>query len=163
MQNDSDKIRITHSIIPVRIDALKTRLSELIPHVQASHRVEALARGLQFRTWASLIAWRKTANIDERRSVDADAFAEYLADHGFDVPPIALDCAMSLTQPGRGGLIPARDEALFRMGQDTWDAWGSGNRDYEDKVNAQIRFIQQSWEASTSRLSSPSRISPSSP
>lgn len=151
MQNNSEKIRVKHSITPSRIDALKVRLSELIPDVQASHRVEALARGLEFRTWASVLAWKKAADGDEYRAVDGDEFVNYLSFHGFDVPVIAFDCAMALTRPGRGGVIPTREEALFGMGQDTWDAWGSGNRDYEDQVNAQIRFIHQTWVAETAR------------
>lgn len=159
MQNNSDKIRVKHSIIPARIDALKARLSELIPEVQTSHRVEALARGLEFRTWASLLAWTKAPDGDEYRTIDVDAFVDYLSSRGFDIPGIAFDCAMALTRPGANGSIPSREHALFAMGQDTGDAWGSGNRDYEDKANAQIRFIQQSWETEQARQSSRAKVS----
>ncbi|MCS4090167.1 hypothetical protein [Rhizobium sp. BK176] len=151
MPNDTDRIRVKHSITPDRIDALKARLSELIPEVRASHRVEALARGLEFRTWASLLAWKRAPDGDAYRPVDADAFVGYLASHGFAVPGIAFDCAMSLTRRGRGGLIPVREEALKSMGQDTWDAFASGNRAFEDKVNEQIEFIRVRWDATATR------------
>lgn len=163
MQNNSDRFRVKHSIIPARIDALKARLSELIPEVQASHRVEALARGLEFRTWAALLAWKKVPDGDQYRPVDVEAFVDYLSSHGFEVPGIAFDCAMALTRPGTNGSIPTREHALFVMGQDTWEALGTGNRHYEDQVNAQIRFIQKSWEAEQARQSSRAKVSTPTP
>lgn len=157
MQND--KIRVKYSITPARIDALKARLAELIPDVQASHRVEALARGLEFKTWASLLAWRKTTNREERH-VDVEAFVAYLASHDCaPVPQIVFECIMALTTPGPGGLIPTREQALVSMGHDTWDSWGSGNRHYEDKVNAQISFVKKCIEAETVRRSSRGKTS----
>lgn len=137
-----DTIRIKHRIIPARIDALKVRVAELIPEVPASHRVEALARGLGFRTWASLLAWKQTG-AEDRREVCAAEFRDYLASRGETVPKIAFESAISLTSPRGDGRIPTREEALASMGADTWDAWGSGNSEYEDKINAQITFVKE--------------------
>jgi hypothetical protein len=150
VHNNSDRIRVRYSITPARIDALKARLAELAPDVQASHRVEALARGLEFRTWASLLAWKKTTTGNERH-VDVDAFVDYLASHGMQTPKIVFESIIALTSPRLGGVIPTREQALISMGYDTWEAWGGGNRHYEDQVNAQIKFVRQSIEAEKAR------------
>jgi hypothetical protein len=138
---------------------MKARLSELIPGVQASHRVEALARGLEFRTWASLLAWTKAPDRDEYRTIDTAAFVDYLSSRGYVVLGIAFDCAMSLTKPRKDGDIPDRDYALFYMGQDTWDAMFTGYRALEDEMNARIRFIHQSWEDGNARLAARAKTS----
>ncbi|MDW9481743.1 hypothetical protein GOB57_24145 [Sinorhizobium meliloti] len=140
-------IRIRHRITPSRIDALKMRIAELLPEVPASHRVEALARGLQFRTWASLLAWKKT-NDGELREVDASAFVRHLGSRGRQVPEIAFDCLISLTRPGMGGAIPTIEQALASMGGDTWEAWTSGAHEYEARILAQMAFVRERVQSS---------------
>lgn len=75
--------------IPASADALSTIKAELtrkLPDVKSTHRCEAIARGLGFRTYAAaLVAVRlETPSVVVVRG---DLFAIYLADHGFDVPP----------------------------------------------------------------------------
>lgn len=86
---NTDRIRVRHTITPERIDHIKTMLTDFLPGVPASHRVEALARGLEFRTWASLLAWEKNTTGEDRH-IDEDAFNDYLASKGFAPSLIAF-------------------------------------------------------------------------
>jgi hypothetical protein len=43
-------------VTPAHVDALKTDLIKALPEVKSSHRVEALGRGLGFKTYAALRA-----------------------------------------------------------------------------------------------------------
>ncbi|MCV9964080.1 hypothetical protein OIU34_19550 [Pararhizobium sp. BT-229] len=146
----SDKIRVRYTVTPQRIDYLKAMLADFLPDVPASHRVEALARGLEFRTWASLLAWKKTTH-GEDRYIDEEAFNKYLASKGFAASPLAFESAMSMTRPNPCFHMPLPEDALASMGWDTWDSWGTGNRAYEDKMNAQIKFVSEAHEAADAR------------
>lgn len=148
--NSSNRIRVRYTITPQRIDRLKAMLADFLPDVPASHRVEALARGLEFRTWASLLAWKKTTDVEERY-VDQEAFNQYLTSKGVGANPIAFESAMSMTRPSPCGLLPLPEDALAAMGRDTWDAWGTGYSDYEDKINAQIKFVMAATKAAEAR------------
>jgi hypothetical protein len=53
-------------------------------HVKSSHRCEAIARGLGFRTYASARAVAQSA-IPNRVAAQGGQFVEYLAEHGFVV------------------------------------------------------------------------------
>lgn len=66
------------------VEQLKLNLARSIPHVKSSHRVEALGRGLGFRTYASLLA---ASRLREPPVATARAlgFVEYLCEHGFQV------------------------------------------------------------------------------
>ena len=71
---------------PVAIADIKSRLAELIPDVWSSDRLEALARGLGFRTYASLRATTDAAGqITPPGKPDTTGFLRYLADLGYDV------------------------------------------------------------------------------
>lgn len=78
--------------IPVSTDglsAIKADLTRKLPDVKSSHRCEAIARGLGFRTYASALAAAK-ADTTETAKVSGDLFVAYLAEHAFNVPSEAF-------------------------------------------------------------------------
>lgn len=75
--------------IPVSTDglsAIKTDLARKLPDVKSSHRCEAIARGLGFRTYATALA-AVQAGATSRAHVRGDLFVAYLAEHAFAVSP----------------------------------------------------------------------------
>lgn len=66
------------------IDLIKAELTHKLPDVKSSHRCEAIARGLGFRTYAAALAAAK-AETPITAHVRGDLFMAYLTDHGFDV------------------------------------------------------------------------------
>jgi hypothetical protein len=70
---------------PAAIDEIKTDLREALPHVKSSHRCEALARGLGFRTYAAALT--QASGLAKANGV---AFSDYLAEHGFQIDPPPL-------------------------------------------------------------------------
>lgn len=74
--------------LPV-IDRIKVLLTQSLPDVKSSHRVEALGRGLGFRTYAAL----RTAvqeSAPPLATVTGSHFSDYLKEHGFEVDPAHL-------------------------------------------------------------------------
>lgn len=71
------------------VDAIKLSLTEALPDIKSSHRCEALARGLGYRTYASLLADTKSGG-PTAAVVDGAAFIAYLAQHDFQVSDAAL-------------------------------------------------------------------------
>lgn len=67
-----------------KLDEAKKFLAKSIPQVKSSHRCEALARGLGFRTYASLRA-ALTSQSATKVVVSSKSFCSYLSDHAFDV------------------------------------------------------------------------------
>ena len=133
-------------LFPLQMRAMKDRLSRLVPNAKSSHRVEALARGLGFGTWAAALEWSST---EDEAYIDLETarFSKYLADKGYDVPGLALESVFTLCRPTREGVIPSIDEALKTMGAETFAAMFDGMgtsvyRDYEDALNAQIGFVK---------------------
>jgi hypothetical protein len=76
-------------VTPPAIERIKAALTNSLPHVKSSHRVEALGRGLGFRTYAAL---RAAVHAHERSiaAVTGDQFSNYLKEHGFEVDPAHL-------------------------------------------------------------------------
>ena len=68
------------------LDALKADLTRTLPEVKSSHRCEAIARGLGFRTYAALLSTTRSPD-PVIATVHGAAFSAYLAEHRFDVPP----------------------------------------------------------------------------
>jgi len=68
-----------------QIDWLKDDLTKSLPHIKSSHRAEALARALGFRTYATLHAvdWLRNGAIIAE--INWAAFSDYLEDKGFSV------------------------------------------------------------------------------
>lgn len=67
------------------LDVMKGYLTRAIPNVKSSHRCEALARALGYRTYAGLlhIATHQPGDV---ATADAGAFLSYMAKHDFQIP-----------------------------------------------------------------------------
>lgn len=76
------------SATPPAVEQIKAKLWKALPDVKASHRVEALGRGLGFRTYAALRA--ASCQSPSIVSTSGEAFANYLLDHGFSADPACL-------------------------------------------------------------------------
>lgn len=81
-------------VLHIRITAqsvkkLKLGLAKSLRDVKSSHRVEALGRGLGFRTYASLLAGCRSSEPCFAE-VSGTCFSDYLAEHGFLVDPETL-------------------------------------------------------------------------
>jgi hypothetical protein len=72
---------------------VKDALRAALPDVKSSHRVEAMARGLGWRTNASMRADLVGASI--KVEADEDAFLAYLHEHSFDAPHGCLTRALA--------------------------------------------------------------------
>ncbi len=72
------------TVTPDRLDAIKGDLTRTLPYIKSSHRCEAIARGLGFRTYASARTLARSKAPDSV-PVHGRAFIDYLAEHGFVV------------------------------------------------------------------------------
>ncbi len=72
------------SVSSSAIERIKAALTNTIPDVKSSHRVEALGRSLGFRSYASLRAATKSAS-PTIAFVSGSAFLEYLKGRGIEV------------------------------------------------------------------------------
>jgi hypothetical protein len=72
------------SVTASSIDIIKHALTLALPGVKSSHRCEAFARGVGYRTYASLLAATR-ADDNPVAIVDGAAFRGYLAQHDFNV------------------------------------------------------------------------------
>ncbi|TWB93212.1 hypothetical protein FBZ93_111251 [Bradyrhizobium macuxiense] len=74
------------------IDRIKARLTQDLPDVKSSHRVEAIGRGLGFRTYAALRAAAAAAQAPAPAvaTVTGSYFSDYLKEHEFEVNPAHL-------------------------------------------------------------------------
>ncbi|MBN9555890.1 MAG: hypothetical protein J0H61_14685, partial [Alphaproteobacteria bacterium] len=68
------------------LKTIKTGLANSLPNVKSSHRCEAAARGLGFKSHAALLATLKDSSIIVVQA-DAARFKSYLSIHQFDVTP----------------------------------------------------------------------------
>lgn len=78
--------------IPVtsgNVAAIKAELTRTLPGVKSSHRCEAAARGLGYKTYASMLAAGRSTDVLISTARGA-VFSAYLADHDFEVPPLPL-------------------------------------------------------------------------
>jgi hypothetical protein len=76
-------------VTPASIDAIKLELTKTLSAVKSSHRCEAIAHGLGYRTYAGLLV-AVDAAPPEMATVQGSAFRTYLVQHGFDVSPLAF-------------------------------------------------------------------------
>lgn len=76
-------------VTPVAVEQIKVSLTNTVSSVKSSHRVEALGRGLGFRTYAALQAASQTREVPIA-VVRGDQFSGYLKEHAFDVGPASL-------------------------------------------------------------------------
>lgn len=77
------------AVTPSAVEAMKAELTRNLPDVKSSHRVEALARGLGFRTYAALRAAPRSPK-PSLADVTGALFSSYLKEHGFEVDPAHL-------------------------------------------------------------------------
>lgn len=99
MASRKEGVTVFKLSIPVNIsniDGLKASLSTALGVVKSSHRCEGLARGLGFRSYASLLA---SAKFGETKiaTTDGQAFQNYLRQHNFDIAPSHLYNAVATT------------------------------------------------------------------
>lgn len=78
---------LTIHITPASLMALKADLTKSLPDVKSSHRVEALARGLGFQTYAAMRA-AVAGEPAVLATANGTSFSRYLSAHGFDCSPI---------------------------------------------------------------------------
>lgn len=71
------------------LEAIKADLTHFFPHVKSSHRCEALARALGFRTYAGARVAACGENLCAVQ-VSGERFTAYLTQHGFEVTPQLL-------------------------------------------------------------------------
>tara|TARA_B100000686_G_C16759922_1_gene957977 strand:+ start:1542 stop:2267 length:726 start_codon:yes stop_codon:yes gene_type:complete len=67
---------------PEQIESIKADLTKSLPHIKSSHRVEAMARSLGFKSYAALRA-HDLFHHPLRTDVDWVAFRNYLEEKGF--------------------------------------------------------------------------------
>ena len=106
----------------IDVDAIKAQLLRLLPDVKSSHRVEALARGLGYGTNAALRA--DLSNGPQEREVIDDAFAAYLAEHGFsdvreDILKDAIECSRYSVELSAIAAVLSKEPDLFPNGYRT--------------------------------------------
>jgi hypothetical protein len=82
-QVDAMMFALQISITLAAVNQLKADLTKALPAVKSSHRVEALARGTGFRTYASMLA--AGALPGAIGTVDGASFTRYLDSRGFNV------------------------------------------------------------------------------
>ncbi len=86
--------KLTISVTSHNLKAIKAELARTLPAVKSSHRCEAVARGLGYRTYASLLTAARSGRAPSATAQGA-VFSAYLADHGFKVVPQTLYRALA--------------------------------------------------------------------
>ena len=108
------------------IERIKQELAALLPEVKSSHRVEAMARGLGWKTNAALRA--ELAGTEMERLVDDRAFTDYLKDHGFaeawfgSLSEAVVRCKFSAERDAIK-LVLAQEATLTRYGLGVFEPW----------------------------------------
>jgi len=77
------------AITASNLDTIKLALTKALPDVKSSHRCEAIARGLGFRTYASLLEEVRSGR-EPVATADGAAFRQYLASQDFNVGSLAF-------------------------------------------------------------------------
>jgi hypothetical protein len=96
------------------IDAIKLELAKTLSTVKSSHRCEAIARGLGYRTYATLLA-TVDAVTPAIAAVQASVFCDYLSAHGFDVSPLSFYRAAARVAM-RGAMAKASKLTAYGIG-----------------------------------------------
>ncbi len=134
--------------IPITIatvEAIKAYLLRALPNVKSSHRVEAVARGLGFRTYAALL---QSANSGSKISGPADggAFTLYLSEHGFCVEAIHLyRAAARIAVFEVMEKVPRLSMRGYGFGHPQWNLeakrWNTAQEDYASFTEARAEFL----------------------
>lgn len=118
------------------LDAIKTDLTRALPDVKSSHRCEALARALGFRTYAAARVATEDGSEAGRREADERAFAAYLAAHGFIVDTIPFHLATARAALAE---VLAAEPSLTMEGMGIGDRERVGDR-WETGAERRARF-----------------------
>lgn len=71
------------------LQSIKASVREFAPSIKSSHRCEALARGLGFGTYSSLLAAARSQS-SVPVTVNVLAYRGYLSEHGFEAPDASI-------------------------------------------------------------------------
>ncbi|WP_139139411.1 hypothetical protein [Sphingobium phenoxybenzoativorans] len=105
------------SLTSVSLNIIKTALTNALPNVKSSHRCEAMARGLGYRTYASLLA-DLSSNAEIKANTDGLAFNHYLEQHDFSVSGSTLYRAVAKAALANvATLYPTLTSTGFGIGQ----------------------------------------------
>lgn len=133
-------------LVSENIEHAKSALRGAFPHVKATHRAEAFASALGFRTYASLLAGLSPVGTHApARSVELAAFSRRLDELGYQ----AFNPA-SLLQIVRSPAIPLRPWVEFKQG----DLATNNRRYYECQrqniphitLETRIKYVTLSWD-----------------
>jgi hypothetical protein len=81
---DAIVFTLTIPVTPTSVEAIKAELTKSLPGVKSSHRCEAVARGLGYRTYASLLSATR-GSVPHVATAEGATFISYLASHDFQV------------------------------------------------------------------------------
>lgn len=129
------------------IAAIKAELGRRLPNVKSSHRVEAMARGLGWKTNAALRA--VLASGQTEYEISDKAFFVYLASHGFTgVSPTTLADAMGCVftdVSARDAILAvlAKEPSLIQRGFYVWSRKEVIDLDEEREAMFDASFVDQ--------------------
>ncbi|MGY3610885.1 MULTISPECIES: hypothetical protein [unclassified Bradyrhizobium] len=99
------------------VEYMKAVLRTVLPDVKSSHRIEALARGLGWRTNAAMRAALAAGSVEV--GADEGAFLGYLREHSFVAPPDCLTRWLAKSGVRRAmDLEPALSRFGYRSARD---------------------------------------------
>lgn len=85
-------------INPARLGNFKQRMKKALPQVKHSHRLEALAIGFGYKTYAALLA-ALADNYEIDAAIDEMSFADCLMARGYgDLPAVDLAEALHIKE-----------------------------------------------------------------
>jgi hypothetical protein len=103
------------------IEAIKLYLWNELKWVKSSHRLEAVARGLDFGTYASMLHCARSSS-HEAKLTDGEQFVSYLCEHGFDVEAIHLYRAVARAAVSSVlAKVPRLSIRGYGVGEPQWD------------------------------------------
>lgn len=133
-------------LVPDNIEYVKSSIRDSFPQVRASHRAEALAAALGFRTYASLLASMGSAGETAcARSVELARFSARTHELGYD----AFDPA-ALIQIVRSSAMPVRPWTEFQKG----DLQANNRWFYECQrrnvplitIETRVKYVTLNWD-----------------
>ncbi|CAN7617277.1 hypothetical protein [Devosia sp. LjRoot3] len=142
-------------VTPDAVELMKGYLLRAMPDVKSSHRCEALARGLGFRTYATMR--RVSAGPAEvRATTDCQSFEAYLSAHAFQPSPNALFRAAALAALHQ---VRRRDDRLTAWGIGVGELQLKSDGSWESYQERQRRFLNARAELVTDGTTIPFLLS----
>ncbi len=103
------------------IEDIKAYLWNELAFVKSSHRLEAVARGLLFRSYAAMLHSAKSSS-QLSDGFDSALFSSYLRKHGFDVAPVYLYRAAAYVAVSAAlAKVPLLSSRGYGVGRPQWD------------------------------------------